>query len=60
MIRFNEAKDYQYQVPDDHTHVQRLQKIIDSKDARLIAGKVTITECPLLDTDFEKSAEYIL
>ena len=59
MVRASEAEGYEYQVPTDHTRIQRLLNSIESKDQRIVAGVANIKGDPAQFNTYETTAEYL-
>ena len=60
MERADNADDYEYQVPNQHTRVQRLLASLESKDPRVVSAKAHIIGDPGRYSSFELVAEYLL
>ena len=60
MIRASEADNYIYQLPNNHTRVQRLFHSIKLKDTRVITAKAGLLTNPTLANNFEAADEHFI
>ena len=60
MEQANNADDYEYQVPNQHTRVQRLLASLESKDQHIISAKAHIIRNPGRYSSFKLVTEYLL
>ena len=60
MVSANDAETYEYQVPNEHTRVQRFLHSLTTTDQRIVSGKSFIIGNHTLLNNFAAATEYLL